>query len=305
MQAFHCDRFELPQARRSRFPIEKYRLLRERLNGSQHQSIKLTEAPPLDQANLAIAHSRDYIDRVINGRLSADEQRLLGFPWSPQLVERSCRSVSSTLGACDAALAERVAVNLAGGTHHARVDRGAGYCVFNDVAIAARRLVRARDVERVLIVDADVHQGDGTAQILNTDSSLYTFSIHGADNYPHHKALSDLDIALADGVEDSVYLREFRDGLTRAFLAARPQFVIYLAGADPYVDDRLGRLAVSKQGLRQRDEMLFDRCSLAQIPVAVVMAGGYASDVEDIVDIHEQTVRVAASYARRHEGARD
>ncbi len=303
MKAFYCDHYALPTARGSRFPVAKYARLRERVAAIPALGLELLEAPPLRIADLELAHSRRYVRRVLSGEVSKEEQRLLGFPWTRELVERARRSAGGTLAACEAALVAGVAVNLAGGTHHARCDSGAGYCVFNDVAIAARALSRSRRLKRVLIVDADVHQGDGTAEILAADPHLYTFSIHGERNFPRRKATSDLDIALPDGTGDTVYLRNFRDGLQRALLAARPEFVIYLAGADPFVNDRLGRLDVSKDGLRIRDELVFEQLRLRDLPVAVVMGGGYAPDVEDIVDIHTTTIRLAATHARSRRSA--
>ncbi len=285
----------------SRFPIEKYARLREKLCSVQVLSLDFLEAPAISLEELEFAHHRDYIDRVLQGRLSVEEQRLLGFPWSDQLVARARRSAGGTLAACRAALNEGVAVNLAGGTHHAKMNAGAGYCVFNDVAVAARVMSQKHEVERVLIVDADVHQGDGTAAILQPFSSLYTFSIHAEGNYPRKKTAGDLDIALPDGTGDADYLRNFRDGLERAFIASRPKLVIYLAGADPYVDDRLGRLNLSKEGLKHRDQMVNDQCRLSHTPLAIAMAGGYAPNIEDIVDIHYQTVALAAAlHAKRY-----
>lgn len=303
MKAFYCDHYALPTAPGSRFPVSKYARLRERVAAIPGLELELLEAPPLSVADLELAHSRSYVRRVLSGNVSKEEQRLLGFPWTPELVERARRSAGGTLAACEAALVAGVAVNLAGGTHHARSDGGAGYCVFNDVAIAARALSLSRRLKRVLIVDADVHQGDGTAEILAADRHLYTFSIHGERNFPRRKATSDLDIALPDGASDTVYLRNFRDGLHRALLAARPEFVIYLAGADPFVNDRLGRLEVSKQGLRARDELVFEQLRLRDLPAAVVMGGGYAPEVEDIVDIHAMTIRLAAMHARGRRSA--
>lgn len=297
MKAYFCDRYTLPTAPGSRFPVTKYARLRERVAAIPDLAIELVESPRLGETELELAHTPAYVRRVLAGELSDEEQRLLGFPWTAELVERARRSAGGTLAACRAAMVAGVAVNLAGGTHHATADRGAGYCVFNDVAIAARALNRFHGIDRVLIVDADVHQGDGTAQILADDASLYTYSIHGERNFPRRKATSNLDIALPDDTGDAVYLRNFRDGLRRALLAARPGFVIYLAGADPYTDDRLGRLRVSKAGLRARDEVMFGQLRLRELPAAVVMGGGYAADVEDIVDIHAATVTVAAIHA--------
>ena len=295
MKAFHCDRFRLPIPPRNRFPVDKYSRLRKKLNNATELNLEFIESPPVSRSELELAHHRDYVNRVFKGELSVEEQRVLGFPWSEALVERARRSAGGTLAACRAAIDDGVAVNLAGGTHHAKAGAAAGYCVFNDAAIAARAMSEAYAKNRILIVDADVHQGDGTAEILQSFPDLYTFSIHGHGNYPRRKATSDLDISIADGMSDEGYLRNFRDGLERAFLSSRPQLVIYLAGADPYIHDRLGRLKLTKEGLKQRDQLVIDQCGLGHVPLAIAMAGGYALNVDDIVDIHFQTVALAAA----------
>ncbi|MEO7402071.1 MAG: histone deacetylase, partial [Burkholderiales bacterium] len=250
-------------------------------------------------AQLALAHDIDYVQRVEAGSLSRAEQQAIGFPWSPQMVERSRRSTGATIAACRSALVAGTAANLAGGTHHAFRDRGEGFCVFNDSAVAARVLQAEGASERVLIVDCDVHQGNGTAAIFRDDTSVFTFSIHGANNYPFAKETSDLDVELADEADDVAYLTAMRTGLATAVARAKPDLVIYLAGADPYHDDRLGRLALTKQGLLARDQHVFGLCADAGLPVAVAMAGGYARDIEDTVDIHFATIETAAWHARR------
>ncbi|WP_322513127.1 histone deacetylase, partial [Chloroflexus sp.] len=243
---------------------------------------------------LARAHTKAYIERVLNGQLSSAELRRIGFPWSPQMVERSRRSVGATIAACRVALSEGVGVNLAGGTHHAFADAGAGYCVFNDAAVAARVMQAEGRARQIAIVDCDVHQGDGTAAILAADPTIFTFSIHGAHNFPFRKQQSDLDVALPDATSDAAYLDALEWGLRQTFAAARPDLVIYLAGADPYYDDRLGRLSLTKAGLAERDRLVFAYCRSAGVPVAVTMAGGYARQVSDTVDIHAQTIALAA-----------
>ena len=213
------------------------------------------------------------------------------------MVERSRRSAGATIAACRAAIADGVAANLAGGTHHAFRDRGEGFCVFNDAAVAARAMQAEGLVERVLIVDCDVHQGNGTASILHGDDSIFTFSIHGARNYPFAKEHSDLDIELPDGCPDAAYLLRLNEGLDTAFGLARPDLVIYLAGADPYQDDRLGRLALTFDGLAERDRTVFARCRAHRLPVAIAMAGGYARQITDTVRIHHTTLCLAKAMA--------
>jgi acetoin utilization deacetylase AcuC-like enzyme len=231
----------------------------------------------------------------MNGTLSAKEQRRIGFPWSPELVRRSVRTVGATIGACRASLEEGVAVNLAGGTHHAYCDHGEGYCVFNDSAVAARAMQAEGQVHRIVILDCDVHQGNGTAAILAGDSTIFTFSIHGAKNFPFHKERSDLDLELPDGTTDDLYLAMVEEGVRRALAQSSPDLAIYLAGADPYRKDRLGRMSVSLKGLAERDRIVLGLCHEEGLPVAITMAGGYAEDVGEIVAIHLQTVRTAAA----------
>jgi acetoin utilization deacetylase AcuC-like enzyme len=225
--------------------------------------------------------------------LSAQEQRRIGFPWSREMVERSRRSSGATLAAARAALDDGVGINLAGGTHHAFRARGEGYCVFNDSAIAALALQAQGCIRRAVILDCDVHQGNGTAAILAGDPTVFTFSIHGANNFPFDKEASDLDIELPDGTGDGEYLDALEKGVCRALSAAQPDLAIYLAGADPFEGDRLGRLALTKAGLAARDRLVFELCRGAGVPVAVTMAGGYARAVEDTVDIHFATVAAA------------
>jgi acetoin utilization deacetylase AcuC-like enzyme len=239
------------------------------------------------------AHDAAYLQKVKSGQLSPQEIRRIGFPWSPELVERSLRSVGGTISACRAALQEGISVSLAGGTHHAFCDHGAGYCVLNDCAIAARAMQVENGVRHVVILDCDAHQGDGTAAIFADDPTVFTFSIHGAKNFPFHKEQSDLDIALEDGTGDVAYLEALRAGAQRALALAQADLAIYLAGADPFAGDSLGRLALSKAGLAERDHTVFDLCRKAGIPVATVMAGGYGRQVQDTVDVHLQTVRIA------------
>ena len=277
----------------------KYALLRERVEAadlSGGDALRVPRAASDDE--LLRAHDAAYLQRVVTGSLEPSEIRAIGFPWTLQMVERSRRSTGATIEACRAALEDGVAVSLAGGTHHAFRDHGAGYCVFNDAAVASLAMQYEGRARRVVIVDCDVHQGDGTAAILADDPSIFTFSIHAARNFPFRKAESDLDIALPDAASDNAYLSSLAHGLHHAFSASQPELAIYLAGADPFEDDRLGRLALSKDGLRLRDEMVFSMCADVGVPVAVVMAGGYARRIEDSVDIHFSTVQLAGEHGK-------
>lgn len=295
MQIFYSDTFVLPLPPGHRFPMPKYAMLRERVAAAGLVPPERLRVPhAADDAELARAHEQGYIERVAAGELSAQEQRRIGFPWSAQMVERSRRSAGATVEACRAALAGEVGVNLAGGTHHAFADHGAGYCVFNDSAVAARAMQAEGRVRRIVILDCDVHQGDGTAAILRGDDTIFTFSIHGAKNFPFRKQQSDLDVELPDHTADDAYLDALEDGVRRALQLARPELAIYLAGADPYFDDRLGRLALTKAGLAERDRVVFHYTRAAGVPLAITMAGGYARRIEDTVDIHFQTVAAAA-----------
>lgn len=284
MKLFYCDHFVLPLPEGHRFPMDKYRRLRERVAAAE--GFELLEPAAAGDDELALAHERGYIARVVDGTIAAREVRALGFPWSPGLVERSRRSNGATIAAARAALADGAAGNLAGGTHHAQVAAAQGFCVFNDCAVAARVLQRDRLIRRALVIDTDVHQGNGTAGILAGDPSVYTFSIHGARNFPVRKEPGDLDVALADGCGDDAYLEALAHGLDTAFAAIAPDLVLYIAGADAYAGDRLGRLSLTKAGLAARDREVVERCRTAGAPVTVVMGGGYARDIDDIVDIH-------------------
>ncbi len=294
MKAFYCDQFVLPLPEGHRFPMEKYARLRADLETYSNLDLQVPAAAT--DAQLLRVHDADYLQRVVDGSLERDDVRRIGFPWSPELVERSRRSVGGTLAAVDAALEDGFAANLAGGTHHAFPGHGEGFCVFNDVAVAARNAQAGGRVERVAVVDLDVHQGNGTAAIFAGDPSVFTLSVHGAANYPFRKEEGDLDIALPDGASDETYLEAVDHGLgvTARF---RPELILYVAGADPYVGDRLGRLSVSEEGLAERDHRVWRLAESLGVPVAVVMSGGYAPEIDDIVRIHAHTVRSAARRA--------
>jgi acetoin utilization deacetylase AcuC-like enzyme len=296
MKVFYSDRFVLPLPEGHRFPMLKYSELRERVAASSVCGPgELGEPDAVTDEQILRAHRPDYLRRVVSGTLTEKEVRRIGFPWSERMVERSRRASGGTVGASLAALEEGFAANLAGGTHHAFADRGEGYCVFNDSVIAARAVQAAGLVERVVVIDTDVHQGNGTAAILAGDPTVFTFSIHGEKNFPFHKETSDLDVPLPDGADDGTFLDALTAGLERALDHSEPDLAIYLAGADPFAGDRLGRLSVTKWGLAERDRIVLEGCRERGIPVAVTMAGGYSEDVRDIVDVHYASVSRAAA----------
>lgn len=296
MKVFYSDHFVLPLPEGHRFPMIKYSMLRESVAASGICGPEEMMVPhPVSDAEILRSHEEGYLRRVASGTLTEKEMRRIGFPWSQRMVERSRRASGGTLGACLAALEDGFAANLAGGTHHAFADRGEGYCVFNDSAIAARAVQAEGLVERVVVVDTDVHQGNGTAAIVRGDATIYTLSIHGVKNFPFRKEESDLDLALPDGADDGEFLDALEEGLERALEESRAELAIYLAGADPFEDDRLGRLSVSKEGLAERDRLVLESCRERGIPVAVTMAGGYARNVEDTVEIHLQSIEKAAT----------
>lgn len=285
--------------------MAKYARLHERVAAmAPALGIRLHEPPAAADEDLLRAHEPGYVRAMAEGTADAAMMRRIGFPWSAAMVERSRRSSGGTLMALRAALeGEGVAVNLAGGTHHAGPARGGGYCVFNDAAVAARHVQAHGLARRVLVVDLDVHQGNGTAEICAGDDSIFTFSMHAARNYPAVKPSSNLDVALPDGTGDAAYLDALAAHLPQAIARANADAVVYLAGADPFQGDRLGYLALSKPGLAERDRQVLDACHRHGLPLAVCMAGGYAPDVGDIVDIHEATVRQAAAHWRRAAGS--
>jgi acetoin utilization deacetylase AcuC-like enzyme len=296
ISCFYTDHFVLPLPEGHRFPMRKYALLREAVQTLSPHS--LHEAPAATDDQLLLAHDAAYVDRMSNGTLSAQEVRAIGFPWSPPMAERARRSTGATIAALSSALAQTRAhmrasagVNLAGGTHHAFRDHGEGFCCYNDAAVAARVAQRDHNVKRVLICDLDVHQGNGTASILSGDDSIFTFSMHGEKNYPVRKEQSDLDVELPDGTTDATYIAALQHHLPRIVESFNPNAMIYLAGADPFEGDRLGRLKLTKVGLKARDEFVLKTARDNALPIAVTMAGGYAHALTDIVDIHFNTVR--------------
>lgn len=277
--------------------MEKYSRLRDLV--SKETSIELIEAPAASDTQILYAHDPLYLIKIIEGKLSPSEQREIGFPWSEKMVERSRRSAGATIAASKTALTEGFAVNLAGGTHHAYRDTGSGFCVFNDSAIAARTLQKEMNSKlKVAIIDLDVHQGNGTASILQHDPSIFTLSIHGENNFPFKKETSDLDLGLPDGCDDSMYLQGLANCLDKLESRFAADCIIYLAGADPHEGDRLGRLSVSKSGMRLRDELVFEYAKTRNLPVAISMAGGYGKEIDSTVDIHFQTIMTALQFQK-------
>jgi acetoin utilization deacetylase AcuC-like enzyme len=310
MNAYYADHFVLPLPQGHRFPMAKYGLLRDALVQTLPE-VTLLEAPPASDGELALAHDPAYIAAVTEGTLSAVAQREIGFPWSVQMAERARRSVGGTIAACRAAMGgQGMAANLAGGTHHAYAFKGGGFCVFNDVAVAARlmqaeagRLAARQGLSRralqVAVVDLDVHQGNGTAHIFRHDASVFTLSLHGEKNFPFRKEASDLDVELPDGCRDDAYLEALTVALDELSQRFEPDLVIYLAGADVFEGDRLGRLKLSADGMEARDRQVFSWARAQGLPLAFVMAGGYGHRIEETVAVQLNTYRVALAHARR------
>jgi len=310
MNAFYSDQFVLPLPEGHRFPMTKYAMLRERL-ATELPSVHLHEAPRASNGELALAHEPSYISAVQEGSISPQAMREIGFPWSDAMVERSRRSVGATIAAARLALAGAgVAANMAGGTHHASAGKGGGFCVFNDVAVAARLLQaewgRVREASgaprlplRVAVIDLDVHQGNGTAHIFQNDATVFTLSLHGAKNFPFRKEVSDLDVELSDGCGDNDYLHALDLALETLTQRFEPQLLFFLAGADAFEGDRLGRLKLSFDGMQARDRRVFDWAWQRRIPLAFAMAGGYGVRIEDTVQCQVNTFTVALAYAQR------
>ena len=294
MKAFYTDHFVLPLPQGHRFPMAKYRMVREQI--SSLGAIDLVEAPSATDTELLLAHDPVYVQQVITGTLPPQAQREIGFPWTPQMVERSRRSVGATIAAARRALSEGISVNLAGGTHHAYRDKGSGFCVFNDAAIAARVMQRQTPIKKIAIIDLDVHQGNGTASILRHDSTIFTLSLHGEKNFPFRKEPSDLDIGLPDDCGDDQYLEALDHGLAQLDARFEPDFLIYLAGADPHEADRLGRLKLTFDGLKARDRRVYEYARQRNLGIAVTMAGGYGTDINNTVRVHVQTIAQALDY---------
>ena len=299
LHAWSSARYVIPLPEGHRFPIEKYAMLRDRvLADGIVRPDRMHEPERAPAADLLLVHTADYVDRLTHGRLTSEEERRIGLPWSEHLVERSYRAVGGTCEAARAALDQGVTMNLAGGTHHAFADHGEGFCVFNDVAVAIRSLQRDGRIRRAAVIDLDVHQGNGTHAIFDGDGDVFTFSMHGGRNFPFHKHPGSLDIELPDGTGDAEYLAALSDALPRVLSSARADLVLYLAGADPHEGDRLGRLALTFGGLARRDAMVLEACRDVGIPVVITIAGGYGRDIAKTVRVHVETARIAASFSR-------
>jgi acetoin utilization deacetylase AcuC-like enzyme len=294
LHAWSSAAYVIPLPAAHRFPIVKYALLRERvLAEGLIPRDRLHDPPRATREELLRVHDAAYVDALDAGTLDAAAMRRIGFPWSPELVERSHRAVGGTVAAARSALERGIAINLAGGTHHAFPDHGEGFCVFNDVAVAIRALQHEDRIARAAVIDLDVHQGNGTNAIFAADESVYTFSMHGARNYPFTRVAGSLDIELPDGTGDDAYLAQLAAVLPAVLRDARPDLVIYLAGADPHERDSLGRLALTFAALARRDAMVLEACREVGLPVAITIAGGYGTDVAETVEIHRNTVAVA------------
>ena len=294
MIALYSDHYTIELPANHSFPIQKYRLIREQLvTEGVLGSEDLLEPTLVAPTDVRLVHTDAYWAQLTSGTLSANAIRRLGLPWSEALVRRSRASVQGTLTAARIAIRDGVAINLAGGTHHAFPDRGEGYCVLNDIAIATRCLQRDAWMQRMAVIDCDVHQGNGTAAIFANEPDVYTFSIHGANNFPLVKVPGKLDIGLPDGTGDEEYLRILETTVARILAEFRPGLIFYLAGVDPHERDRLGRLRLTHEGLRRRDEFVLQACRDAGIPVAITLGGGYGQDLQDTVEAHCDTVRAA------------
>ncbi|MDB5947819.1 MAG: Histone deacetylase-like protein [Ramlibacter sp.] len=303
VQVFYATQFVLPLPAGHRFPMAKYQLLRDRL-AAERPEIRLRRAEPASDGELALAHAPAYIQAISDGSISVPAMREIGFPWSEAMADRVRRSVGATIAACRAAFVEGVAANIAGGTHHSSADKGGGFCVFNDAAVAARLMQaewgRSRATSlKVAVVDLDVHQGNGTARIFQGDPTVFTLSMHGQKNFPFRKEAGDLDVDLPDGCRDGEYLQALELALEELESRFEPGLVIYLAGADPHEGDRLGRLNLSWDGLEARDRRVFDWAFQRRVPLAFAMAGGYGVRMEDTVRVQLNTFRVAAQYWAR------
>ena len=297
MKAFFSDHFVLPLPEGHRFPMAKYSMLRECLEAELH-AVQMLEAPAATEGELALAHTPDYVHSVKSGTLSPEMLREIGFPWTPAMAERSVRSAGASIAAGRVSLKEGIAGNLAGGTHHASANQGGGFCVFNDIAVTAKVLQmehfrQTKETLQVMVVDLDVHQGNGTASIFAKDPSVFTLSLHGEKNFPFRKVPSDLDVGLPDGCTDQPYLEALAQAMDEASRRFKPDFLIYLAGADAHEGDRLGRLKLTEAGMAARDQAVFDWVKHGNLPMMICMGGGYGHDLKSTVAVQMNTWRLA------------
>jgi acetoin utilization deacetylase AcuC-like enzyme len=298
MKIIYSDQYDLNLGNHV-FPSIKYRLIKEKLLRDKIAGPQeFVEPPPASDDDVALVHDREYIAKLQAGKLSYLEILRLEIPYSPELVRAVWRAAGGSILAGRLALEDGAAANVGGGFHHAYPDHGEGFCVLNDFAIAIRRLQKDKAIQRAMTVDCDVHQANGTAAIFAGDPSVFTLSIHQENNYPYPKPPSSLDINLRDGVEDAEYLRELGKGLEQALHGFQPDLIFYVAGADPYRNDQLGGLKLSIEGLERRDRLVFEKARAKNIPVAITLAGGYARRVEDTVQIHVNTIRIAKEFAK-------
>ena len=298
---YHSDQYRIPLPPGHKFPSEKYGMVRQLVAGLG--GFELRPAPLAAAGDLKIAHDPGYVGAVLDGSVDPRIMRRIGFPWSPDLVTRSLASVGGTLAAARDAMSRGFGGNLAGGTHHAFRSEGSGFCVFNDLAVAILVLRRDGLARRAAVLDLDVHQGDGTASIFENDPDVLTISIHGENNFPFRKQRSRIDIGLPDGTADGEYLDHLR-GVLPQVVAFRPDLVFYQAGVDALAGDRLGRLALSMEGLMHRDKLVFEAVSASTLPIVVTLGGGYADPIRRTAEAHAQTYRVAAALQPLHEAER-
>ena len=291
MKLYYCDHHPIPLPPGHKFPASKYRLVRELLAADRH--FEFEPSPPACPASIELVHDPGYVRSFLDGSVDRRTMRRIGFPWSPELVARTLASVGGTLCATRDALELGVGGNLAGGTHHAFPSEGAGFCVFNDIAISVRGLLLNGEIQRAAVVDLDVHQGDGTALIFAHEPRVLTLSLHGASNFPARKQRSGIDVDLPDGVGDREYLAALEDALARVFDFA-PEIVFYQSGVDALASDRLGRLALTREGLGQRDDIVLDGAKSRGIPVVITLGGGYSEPIALTAEAHAQTFRAAA-----------
>ncbi len=293
MNVFYADHHEVMLPDGHRFPMSKYRLLREQLLNNQilHPEELIASGPILEEI-VARTHDPGYVKRFLHGQLTRSEMKQVGLPWSNTLVNRVKASTAGTLNAARSALKDGIAGNLAGGTHHAMYDHGEGFCVFNDIAVAANELIHTHMVEKIAVVDLDVHQGNGTAALFHHEPRVFTLSIHGKHNYPFKKVPGDCDYALEDECDDTTYINTLREALD-IVLEQRPDIIFYQAGVDAFKEDRLGRLALTMQGLRQRDMLVLSSCERRNIPIVLTLGGGYCSPIKHTVDAYQQTYHIA------------